>query len=111
LKRLSREQTIVSYKFKKVVKVFKIKYLLFNNNEAEYGLAAGVMTHNLENALRISNNLRSGTVWVNCYDNFDAAIPFGGYKQSGYGREKSEYALDLYTEIKVTCIAMPKKNC
>jgi len=52
--------------------------------------------------------LRSGTVWVNCFDNFDAAVPFGGYKKSGIGRDKSQYAIDLYTEVKT--VMMPISN-
>ena len=57
-------------------------------------------------AHRIANSLRAGTVWVNCYDVFDAAAPFGGYKQSGIGRELGEYALELYTEVKTVTIAL-----
>ena len=57
-----------------------------NNNN--YGLAASVFTKDIDAANTVSNNLRAGTVWVNCYDVFDAALPFGGYKDSGYSREK-----------------------
>jgi aldehyde dehydrogenase (NAD+) len=56
--------------------------------------------------LKISNSLKAGTVWVNCYDVFDAAAPFGGYKMSGIGRELGEYALAMYTEVKTVTIAM-----
>jgi aldehyde dehydrogenase (NAD+) len=52
----------------------------------------------------LANGLRAGTVWVNCYDVFDAAAPFGGYKMSGFGRELGEYALQLYTEVKTVYI-------
>jgi aldehyde dehydrogenase (NAD+) len=69
-------------------------------NNTEYGLAASVFTRDMEQALQISHTLRAGSVWVNCYDVFDAAAPFGGYKYSGLGREKSEYALSNYTEVK-----------
>jgi len=54
--------------------------------------------------------MRVGSVWVNCYDIFDDGIPFGGYKQSGHGREKGEYALSNYTEVKTVCIKAPNKN-
>lgn len=69
-------------------------------NQSDYGLAAGLWTENLKNAHDVANRLRAGTVWVNCYNVFDAASPFGGYKQSGVGREMGEYALHNYTEVK-----------
>ncbi len=55
-------------------------------------------------AHRLANGLRAGTVWVNCYDVFDAAAPFGGFKMSGIGRELGEYALQLYTEVKTVYV-------
>ena len=60
-------------------------------NETRYGLAAGVFTKSLDTANRVSRALKAGTVWVNCFDVFDAAIPFGGYKMSGNSREKGIY--------------------
>lgn len=69
-------------------------------NHSEYGLAAGLWTENVKQAHYISDRLQAGTVWVNCYNVFDAASPFGGYKQSGLGREMGSYALDNYTEVK-----------
>ncbi len=69
-------------------------------NDTDYGLAASVFTKDLAKAIVVSNGLRAGSVWVNTYDNFDPVAPFGGFKQSGLGREKSEYALDSYTETK-----------
>jgi aldehyde dehydrogenase (NAD+) len=53
----------------------------------------------------MANSLRAGTVWVNCYDVFDAAAPFGGFKMSGIGRELGQYALQLYTEVKTVIVA------
>ena len=69
-------------------------------NRTIYGLAAGVWTNNVKRAHRVVQRLQAGTVWVNTYHPGDAASPFGGYKQSGYGRELGKYALDLYTQIK-----------
>ncbi|MDW8543454.1 aldehyde dehydrogenase family protein [Staphylococcus sp. KG4-3] len=69
-------------------------------NDTEYGLAAGVWTQNLKNAHTVANKLKAGTVWINCYNLTNAATPFGGYKQSGFGREMGSYALENYTEVK-----------
>ncbi|WP_099361778.1 aldehyde dehydrogenase family protein [Fredinandcohnia onubensis] len=80
--------------------------LIARANNSEYGLAAGVWTQDVGKAHYIANNLRAGTVWVNCYNAFDAASPFGGYKQSGIGREMGSYALNNYSEVKSVWIAM-----
>lgn len=69
-------------------------------NQSEYGLAAGVWTENVRTAHYLAQNLEAGTVWVNAYHVYDAAAPWGGFKQSGFGREMGRHALDLYTEIK-----------
>jgi len=75
-------------------------------NNSEYGLAAGVWTRDINKAHRIAHKLRAGTVWINCYNVFDAALPFGGYKQSGWGREMGHEVLELYTEVKAVCAAI-----
>ena len=72
-------------------------------NNSAYGLAAAVWTKDISKAHRTAEQLRAGTVWVNCYNIFDAALPFGGYKQSGWGREMGHDALDLYTQTKAVC--------
>ncbi len=75
-------------------------------NNTEYGLAAGLWTENVRNAHYVANRIKAGTVWVNCYNVFDAASPFGGFKSSGIGREMGSYALNNYTEVKSVWINM-----
>ncbi|KAL3813781.1 hypothetical protein ACJIZ3_015049 [Penstemon smallii] len=77
-------------------------------NATYFGLAAGVFTKDLDNANMLSRALRVGTVWVNCYNVFDASIPFGGYKMSGNGREKGIYGLGNYLQVK--SVVTPLKN-
>ncbi len=76
-------------------------------NASVYGLAAGVWTRDIGAAHDLARRLAAGTVWVNCYNRFDPAIPFGGYRQSGYGRELGEAALDEYTQRKSVWIGLP----
>jgi acyl-CoA reductase-like NAD-dependent aldehyde dehydrogenase len=73
-------------------------------NDVIYGLAAAVWTRDITTAHRVARALRAGTVYVNCYDADDLTVPFGGYKQSGLGRDKSLHALEKYTELKSTWI-------
>lgn len=73
-------------------------------NDVVYGLAAAVWTRDITTAHRVARSLRSGVVYVNCYDADDITVPFGGFKQSGFGRDKSLHAFDKYTELKTTWI-------
>lgn len=75
-------------------------------NDSEYGLAAGIHTENINTAINVANRLLSGTVWVNTYNDFNPMVPFGGYSQSGIGREMGEEALDNYTQVKAVRIGL-----
>ena len=74
--------------------------VVHSGNETNYGLASGVWTRDINKAHRTAHRLRAGTVWINCYSVFDAAMPFGGYKESGWDREMGHNALDNYLETK-----------
>jgi phenylacetaldehyde dehydrogenase len=69
-------------------------------NDSEYGLGAGIWTKDISKAHALAKKIRAGTVWINCYNVFDASLPFGGYKQSGWGREMGHEVLEAYTEVK-----------
>jgi phenylacetaldehyde dehydrogenase len=84
----------------------EIEELIPIANQTEYGLAAGVWTRDIAKAHRAAHQLRAGIVWINCYNVFDAALPFGGYKQSGWGREMGHDVLELCTETKAVCVAL-----
>ncbi len=95
--------------FGPVMSILKFKdmdELIERANKTMYGLAAAVWTRDITKAHHIANHVRAGTVWVNCYDVFDAAAPFGGFKQSGIGRELGEYGLQQYSEVKTVTIKL-----
>jgi aldehyde dehydrogenase (NAD+) len=87
-----------------VLKFKDVNEVLQRGNQTFFGLAAGVWTRDISKAHRLANGLRAGTVWINCYDVFDAAAPFGGFKMSGIGRELGEYALEQYSEVKTVYV-------
>jgi aldehyde dehydrogenase (NAD+) len=93
-----------------ILKFSSIEEVIKRANNTTYGLAAGVITNDLNKALTIAHNVRAGTIWVNCYDAFQVNAPFGGFKESGLGRELGEYGLRQYSEVKTVTIALPKHS-
>jgi len=93
-----------------IIKFKNLEEVVERANKTIYGLAAAVFTKDLDRALHLASGLRAGTVWVNCYDAFSPQTPFGGFKQSGFGRELGEYGLQNYTEVKQVTIKVPHKN-
>jgi aldehyde dehydrogenase (NAD+) len=89
-----------------VLRFKEIDEVIERANTTDYGLAAAVWTRDIKKAHAIADSVRAGTVWINCYDVFDAAAPFGGFKQSGIGRELGEYGLANYTEVKTVTIKL-----
>ena len=78
---------------------------MWQANSTHFGLGAGIITENVGKAHSAAERLKAGTVYVNCYDVFDTAAPFGGYGQSGHGRELGSYGLQNYTEVKTVIVA------
>jgi len=78
--------------------------LIKQANDTIYGLSAGIWTRDITRAHRFAREIKAGVVWINTFNMFNAASPFGGYKQSGYGREMGRHALDLYTQVKSVCV-------
>jgi aldehyde dehydrogenase (NAD+) len=102
--RIAREEifgpVMSALKFKNVDEIIK------RSNDTNFGLAAAVWTRDVAKAHRYAKEVRAGTVWINCYDVFDAAAPFGGFKESGLGRELGEAGLDNYTESKTVTVSL-----
>lgn len=90
-----------------ILKFKTIDEVIERANNSQYGLGAGIVTRSVENALKLSNGIRAGTVYVNCYDVFDANTPFGGFKDSGLGRELGEAGLKNYLESKTVIMKRP----
>ena len=89
-----------------IIKFQDLDEVIRRANTTMYGLAAAVWTRDITKAYAIANNVRAGTIWVNCYNVIDAAAPFGGFKQSGLGRELGEYGLEQYTEVKTVTVKL-----
>jgi len=99
--------------FGPVMQVLKFKTLeeaIERSNKTHFGLAAGICTRDVGTAMAAARDLDAGTVWINCFNNFDMACPFGGYKSSGWGREKGEYALENYTQVKSVIMPIDPKH-
>jgi len=95
--------------FGPVVAIFSFKDkddLVRRANNTFYGLSAGIWTRDIGKAHRLAKEIKAGTIWINCFNCFDAASPFGGYKQSGFGRELGIHALELYTQVKSVWVAL-----
>jgi len=90
-----------------VLKFRTLDEAIKRGNRSHYGLAAGIFTRDMGTAFKYANEIKAGTVWVNTYNSFDTAQPFGGFKMSGIGRELGEYALQCYTEVKTVMIKLP----
>ncbi len=75
-------------------------------NNTRYGLSAGVWTRDVKKVHQLARTIKAGTIWVNCYNCFDAASPFGGYKESGFGRELGQYAIELYSQVKSVWVSL-----
>jgi len=99
--------------FGPVMQILKFKTMdeaIERANDSNYGLGAAVFTNDVNKAIQVSNSLRAGSVWVNCFNIFSATSPFGGYKESGQGREKGEEGLQPYVEVKTVTMKIPQKN-
>ena len=93
-----------------IMKFKDIDELLQRANKTIFGLAASVFTNDLNKAMTVAHGIRAGTIWINCYDVLHSQVPFGGFKQSGNGRELGEYGLQQYSEVKTITMKIPHKN-
>jgi aldehyde dehydrogenase (NAD+) len=89
-----------------VLKFKNVDEIIQRANRTNFGLAAAVWTRDIAKAHKLAAGIRAGTVWINCYDVFDAAAPFGGFKESGLGRELGEAGLQNYTETKTVTVSL-----
>eukprot|EP00944_MAST-04C_sp_MAST-4C-sp1_P015318 g15318.t1 len=92
-----------------ILKFRTVEEVIERANNSPYGLGAAVFTSSLDVAMQVSHHVSAGTVWVNCYDVFASQAPFGGYKESGIGRELGEYGMQQYTSVKTCTIKIPNK--
>jgi len=90
-----------------VLKFSTLDEVVSRANNTPYGLSASVWTQDINKANYVANNLKAGTVWVNCHNVLSYSVPFGGYKQSGFGRDLGEYALNEYSQVKAIITSAP----
>jgi len=93
-----------------IIKFSTLEEAIKRANSTSYGLAAGIITKDINKALMFSQAVQAGSVWINCYDHTLAQTPFGGFKQSGHGRELGPEGVKEYLEIKTVTIALDQKN-
>lgn len=92
------------------MKFKNLEDLIQRANNTNYGLAAAVFSNDMDKVNYLTQGIKAGTVWVNCYNSFGCQVPFGGYKDSGFGRELGEYGLHQYTEVKTVITTVLEKN-
>jgi len=106
--RIAREE--IFGPVQQIIKFKTLEEVIPRANDTRYGLAAAVFTKDIDKAITISNSVQAGTVWVNCYHAFACQAPFGGYKESGIGRENSEEGVLEYCQVKTVTVKIPYKT-
>ncbi|XP_026272339.1 aldehyde dehydrogenase, mitochondrial [Frankliniella occidentalis] len=106
--RIAREE--IFGPVQQIIRFKNLDEVIQRANNSDYGLAAAVMTKDIDKAMYIMQGLRAGTVWINTYNALSVQVPFGGYKQSGFGRDAGQDALNAYSEIKSVIVKVPQKN-
>jgi acyl-CoA reductase-like NAD-dependent aldehyde dehydrogenase len=106
--RIAREE--IFGPVQQIIKFKSLEEVIPRANDTRYGLAAAVFTKDIDKAITMANSLQAGTVWVNCYHVVNPQAPFGGYKESGIGREYSEEGMMEYCQVKTVTIKIPQKN-
>jgi len=93
-----------------IMKFSSMEELVERCNDTDYGLSTGILSKDINTALTFAQAIQAGTVWINCFMAITAQTPFGGFKQSGQGREMGEEGIHGYLEVKTITVAMPQKN-
>jgi acyl-CoA reductase-like NAD-dependent aldehyde dehydrogenase len=106
--RIAREE--IFGPVQQIIKFSTLEEVIPRANDTRYGLAAAVFTKDIDKAITIANSVQAGTVWVNCYHAFTQQAPFGGFKESGIGRENCEEGILEYCQVKTVTVKIPHKN-
>ncbi|KAL5484193.1 hypothetical protein EMCRGX_G020649, partial [Ephydatia muelleri] len=93
-----------------ILKFKTVEEVIERANSTRYGLAGGVFTKDIDKGLMVAQAVQAGNMWINCYNVCNIQAPFGGFKESGCGRELGEYGLQPYVEVKTVTIKVPQKN-